>query len=171
MSIERRNLALPAIMAVATLIVLNAVVGQDGNHPAPLGKGASYQKITKSPPPVSSSQKLRRKSAGTKAVATNTTKPKGDAIGQLLRSVEKNQTSRKIAKAELLGDKKVRFVQMRLEQLGYSPGPVDGVIGAKTREAIRKFEGDRHLPVTGDLSRPLIDALSRGASFASLKLT
>jgi len=50
-------------------------------------------------------------------------------------------------------------VQDQLARMGYSPGPVDGVIGPQTRDAIADFQSDRHLPVTGEIDRPLLQAL------------
>ncbi|MEQ8815602.1 MAG: peptidoglycan-binding domain-containing protein [Thalassobaculum sp.] len=41
--------------------------------------------------------------------------------------------------------------QERLEALGLSPGPIDGVMGDRTREALRAFQRRRDLPVTGEL--------------------
>ena len=43
-------------------------------------------------------------------------------------------------------------VQDQLTRLGYSPGPVDGVFGAQTRDAIMDFQNDRHLQVTGQIA-------------------
>lgn len=39
--------------------------------------------------------------------------------------------------------------QIRLRQLGYYRGPIDGDIGPYTRRAISRFQHDRRLPVTG----------------------
>lgn len=179
MSIDKRNLALPAIMAVATMIVMNAVVGQDGKHPAPIGDNGQHQKISKSKTPIVKSKYLKRKSNPVKtAVVSPRTKPKnanakskGDGIGQLLKAVGNKEKNTTLVAAKSLEDKKVRFVQTRLAELGYSPGPVDGVFGQKTRDAIEEFENDRQIPITGEISRALIKALSRRASFASLKIT
>lgn len=41
-------------------------------------------------------------------------------------------------------------VQRQLEVLGYDPGPIDGVMGSRTRQAIVQFQSDRGLPRTGD---------------------
>lgn len=46
--------------------------------------------------------------------------------------------------------------QRLLTRLGYEPGPVDGEMGEKTRAAIRAFERDHGLPVTGALSPGVI---------------
>jgi peptidoglycan hydrolase-like protein with peptidoglycan-binding domain len=55
----------------------------------------------------------------------------------------------------------VRAVQRGLARLGYSPGPEDGVLGARTREAIRKFERDRDLPETGTITDELAQEITR----------
>jgi len=179
MSIDKRNFALPAIFAVAAVITINAVVSQGGKHPAPLNKNGPHSKITKSEKPIADSKTLQRKSRPAKTVAvtprprpriTKTT-AKSDGIGQLLQSAEKNQKKSTSNKVVFLDEKRIRFVQSRLAKLGFLPGPVDGVFGEQTREAIRKFEGSRKIPVTGEISRALIEALLRNASFASLDLT
>jgi hypothetical protein len=50
-------------------------------------------------------------------------------------------------------------VQDQLTRLGYSPGPVDGVFGPQTQDAIMDFQNDHHLPVTGQIDGPLMRAL------------
>ncbi|MGH6920707.1 MAG: trypsin-like peptidase domain-containing protein, partial [Geminicoccaceae bacterium] len=52
-----------------------------------------------------------------------------------------------------------RGVQQRLADLGYDPGPVDGVVGPRTRAAIRAFQADLGLPVDGQISGALHAAL------------
>jgi S1-C subfamily serine protease len=52
-----------------------------------------------------------------------------------------------------------RAVQQRLGDLGYDPGPVDGVVGPSTRAAIRAFQADAGLPVDGEISEALYAAL------------
>ena len=43
----------------------------------------------------------------------------------------------------------VKGVQARLNNLGYDCGPVDGMVGAKTRAAVRRFQADHDLAVDG----------------------
>ena len=50
-------------------------------------------------------------------------------------------------------------VQDQLAREGYNPGPVDGVIGAQTRNAIIDFQNDHHLPVTGQIDGLLLRAM------------
>jgi hypothetical protein len=45
----------------------------------------------------------------------------------------------------------VKGVQQTLRDRGYSPGPIDGVLGSRTRAAIRQYQKDENLPVTGRL--------------------
>ncbi len=45
----------------------------------------------------------------------------------------------------------IRTVQSELKALGYQPGPIDGLWGGKTRRALKKFQKDQGLPVTGRL--------------------
>ena len=43
----------------------------------------------------------------------------------------------------------VRQLQQALKDLGYDPGAIDGRFGAKTEEAVKAFQRDRHLSVDG----------------------
>ncbi|MFQ5785338.1 MAG: peptidoglycan-binding protein [Alphaproteobacteria bacterium] len=52
-------------------------------------------------------------------------------------------------------------VQKRLAALGFTPGPADGVMGAKTRSAIRTFQQRQGLAVDGEPSEALRAALDR----------
>ena len=49
--------------------------------------------------------------------------------------------------------------QIRLRQLGYYHGPIDGDIGPYTSRAISRFQYDRGLPVTGWLDVRTLRAL------------
>ena len=52
-------------------------------------------------------------------------------------------------------------LQTLLARSGYDAGPVDGVIGAKTRAAVLAFQAARGLPADGHVSGLLLDRLSR----------
>jgi len=54
---------------------------------------------------------------------------------------------------------RIAGLQRALGRLGYNPGPADGVLGARTRAAIRAFQADAGLPVTGRLSERLDSAV------------
>ena len=42
-------------------------------------------------------------------------------------------------------------VQKRLAELGYEPGPADGIMGKMTKKAIKKFQKDNDLSPTGKI--------------------
>lgn len=50
-----------------------------------------------------------------------------------------------------------------LSNLGYNVGPVDGAAGSKTRKAIRAFQKDMDMKVTGTVSQDLVAALYKVA--------
>ena len=55
----------------------------------------------------------------------------------------------------------IRRVQTGLAELGYLPGAIDGFLGGQTRDAIRQFERDHALPVTGDVTEALLAELAK----------
>ena len=55
----------------------------------------------------------------------------------------------------------LREVQQRLAELGYDPGPVDGVAGAQTAAALRAFQSARGLRPTGRMDSPTREALEK----------
>lgn len=55
----------------------------------------------------------------------------------------------------------IRWVQTNLRQLGYQPGAADGEMGSRTAAAIRRYEEDNSLPVTGKMSVALVDSLKQ----------
>jgi peptidoglycan hydrolase-like protein with peptidoglycan-binding domain len=55
----------------------------------------------------------------------------------------------------------VTRVQVGLAELGYEPGAINGQMGQQTRNAILKFERDRGIAPTGDISATLIAELEK----------
>ncbi len=53
----------------------------------------------------------------------------------------------------------VMYVEHHLNQLGFEAGPVDGVMGKRTRAAITEFQESRSLPTDGRVSPELLDRL------------
>ena len=45
----------------------------------------------------------------------------------------------------------VREVQQTLRDKGHYTGPIDGILGSRTRAALRQYQKDENLPVTGQL--------------------
>jgi hypothetical protein len=56
-------------------------------------------------------------------------------------------------------DPEVISVQTELTQQGYYGGPVDGIYGPTTRDAVAKYQIAKHLDVTGSLSPDTLRAL------------
>jgi len=54
-------------------------------------------------------------------------------------------------KIQIHGNDEVKSIQSILNNLGYDAGPADGIMGSKTREAIKLYQQDHDLPVTGQL--------------------
>jgi peptidoglycan hydrolase-like protein with peptidoglycan-binding domain len=61
----------------------------------------------------------------------------------------------------------IRGIQEELAAHGYDPGPADGLLGPKTREAIGKYQRDAGLAVDGVASKELLDHLK----FAQPRIT
>ena len=56
-------------------------------------------------------------------------------------------------------DSNVVTVQRALTSLGYYHGPVDGIVGPATEKAIRWFQTENKLPVTGQIDSQTLKAL------------
>ncbi|MEM1401387.1 MAG: peptidoglycan-binding domain-containing protein, partial [Pseudomonadota bacterium] len=61
---------------------------------------------------------------------------------------------------------RINEIQSTLADLGYDPGPVDGLMGSRTRSAIESFESDIGRTPTGEPSNYIVAALR----LASLRL-
>ncbi len=65
----------------------------------------------------------------------------------------------------------VRMLQRALNRNGLNAGPVDGIMGSQTRQALQKFQSGHGLNASGQLDRQTITALrsQRGQSSATAK--
>ncbi len=70
------------------------------------------------------------------------------------RAAEQQQVS-----LEQLDSEKVRKLQQALQEQGVDPGPIDGVVGPETREALREFQQEEGLAATGQIDQQTIEAL------------
>jgi peptidoglycan hydrolase-like protein with peptidoglycan-binding domain len=69
-------------------------------------------------------------------------------------------------KAASIQSSNVRRAQVLLDELGYAPGPVDGLMGPRTAAAIRKFQRAQELAVDGRLTEKLLSTLEAGSAAA-----
>ena len=98
----------------------------------------------------------------------------GDISDELLRQMARSPVrapahpagSASIAHNDMIGDlimsssRRVLAVQRALSDFGYGPVKATGLFGPDTRAAIEKFERDRKLPVTGQISDRLLHELA-----------
>ncbi len=52
-----------------------------------------------------------------------------------------------------------RMLQQSLNTQGLNAGPVDGVMGSKTREALKKYQGQKGLNASGEIDRQTLASL------------
>src|SRR5438270_6474607 len=64
-------------------------------------------------------------------------------------------------------DPNVTAVQNDLTKLGYYHGPVDGLYGRPTRDAVARYQNDHHLAITGTLTTQPLQSLGVSPSVAS----
>jgi hypothetical protein len=57
------------------------------------------------------------------------------------------------------GDWRISQAQERLKAAGFHPGPIDGVLGPRTQEALQRYQASRGLPTTGVLDEETRQAL------------
>lgn len=77
--------------------------------------------------------------------------------------VGSNRLHKLPARAKRQKEQVIRTVQQSLARLGYLHGPTDGALGEMTRRAIKEFEMDRGLAVSGRISGRLIAELAKEA--------
>lgn len=65
-----------------------------------------------------------------------------------------------LASQDLSSQSVVRAIQEALNARGYDAGPEDGVLGPKTRDAIRAYQADAGLQVSGEPSAQLVERLA-----------
>jgi peptidoglycan hydrolase-like protein with peptidoglycan-binding domain len=58
-------------------------------------------------------------------------------------------------------DWRIGQVQERLKAAGFDPGPLDGWLGARTKEALRRYQASQGLPATGELDEATRQVLMR----------
>ena len=72
--------------------------------------------------------------------------------------VEPNYYNENVYSNEPMRDPTVSAVQTELTQLGYYNGPVDGIFGPTTRDAVAKYQIEKKLEVTGSLSAQTLES-------------
>lgn len=76
-------------------------------------------------------------------------------LGEPIWKKSSEQSSRQTAANPAGPSETVTSIQGGLAALGYDPGPVDGMMGERTRSAIRQYQQDHNLLVDGQPSSEL----------------
>jgi hypothetical protein len=158
--------ATAAVMAV----FINALFLQTGRHPSPLfATVSSPQAASAANPmprarpveadskPVDSAPRVAAKAAP--AVAAPVTAPAAP------KPAKTESAKTESAKTDPLGDlivssRRLTSVQRVLADYGYGQFKATGVMNAETKAAIEKFERERKLPITGQVSERLVRELA-----------
>jgi peptidoglycan hydrolase-like protein with peptidoglycan-binding domain len=128
--------------AASLLIVVNALFLQSGVHPAPFFANPAPAPVADTDAPKSDSpMPPRPRAAGTtpQPVAMRRDDPIADLIGPSPR---------------------IAAVQRALSDYGYGQIKPSGILDDATSAAIGKFERERRLPVTGEVSDRLVRELA-----------
>jgi len=126
--------------------VVGAAVGGLGGAATPIGAnqafnkalGISHQSVAQSnfPPPPGSNAATTASGSSMPATTTSTTT------------------------AVPMSRQTVRKIQRSLRQAGDNPGPIDGVVGPRTRSALRQYQQKEGLPATGSLDAQTVQRLA-----------
>ena len=75
------------------------------------------------------------------------------------KATTKDMTGKAKDKMSAHDGRDVRAAQQALQEKGFDPGPVDGMMGAKTTAAVKEFQQKNNLTVTGTLDADTRDRL------------
>jgi hypothetical protein len=168
--------------AAVSAIITNAVFLQTGPHPAPMFgsvvhmQQANLATVTLPRPrpaeadaaPAETHSTEPRSNEKSNEKANEVRLPDGknnDPLGSLVKATvappgaNALRPPASIPPVPITGSHKVAAVQRALTEYGYGQLKATGTIGADTVAAIQKFERDRKLPVTGQVSDRMVHEL------------
>jgi len=122
-------------------VVINALLMQHGEHPAPL-----FQ--------------TREALHETRMAATPVRAAKVDRIPQERPETVRGRAEPAPSATRPSPDPVVFAVQKALAEAAYGPLQVDGLKGRQTTDALRHFQLDHGLPVNGEIDRQTLDRLA-----------
>jgi putative peptidoglycan binding protein len=168
-------------VAAAGAIIVNALYLQSGPHPAPMfGTFVAIPAALPSTNPLPRPRPMEAdvspldpraietrpadvKTADAKASEKGADQKYADPLADLVKSISGGQgtTARpQPPAAQSGGARRVAAVQRALTDYGYGQLKPTGMVGADTQVAIQKFERERKLPVTGQVSDRLVRELA-----------
>jgi hypothetical protein len=169
------------VLAFATVsaIIVNALLLQAGHHPAPMFgsvvavPAAGLAPASPLPRPRPSEAALKPADAApvdAKPVESKVVESKAaDPLANLVKATSATPVASSPvvrppapipAAVPITGSRRVAAVQRTLTEYGYGQLKPTGTIGADTQAAIQKFERERKIPVTGQMSDRLVHELS-----------
>jgi hypothetical protein len=167
--------------AAASAIIANALFLQAGHHPSPM-----FGSVVAIPPagltPASPSPRPRPVELAAKPAETSppeskpaeirpieikppepkVAEPKADPLANLVKATAAVPVTSNVPRPPASipiaaqGARRVAAVQRVLTEYGYGQLKPTGTIGSDTQAAIQKFERERKLPVTGQMSERLV---------------
>ena len=172
--------------AAISAIVANALFLQAGRHPSPMfGASASApaQPLPRPRPVEAATRTIELTAADVKAAEPRNdvkAEPKSDAITSLVTkatappappaaapaaaasstAIVRPPAPVPVATLHTPAGRKIAAVQRTLTDYGYGQLKPTGTIGADTQAAIQKFERERRMPVTGQVSDRLVRELT-----------
>jgi hypothetical protein len=172
--------ALLALAACGTVIA-NALFLQSGPHPAPMFVSTTIPAATPVPRPrpaeadalLSEPRLAEPRLAEPKLIEPRALDPLGSLVKATTTaplsanpmaplppaSVAHPPAAIAPAPAQIIGSRRVAAIQRALTEYGYGQLKPTGTIGADTQAAIQKFERERKMPVTGQVSDRLVHEL------------
>jgi Putative peptidoglycan binding domain len=169
--------------AACSAIVANALFLQTGQHPSPMF-GTAVHLAASSPlprprPPEADAAVSEPKLAETRLVEPRMIEPRAnDPVGNIIKATAGSPLSStpmtsappvaNVARppvpipppVQITGSRRVAAVQRALSENGYGQLRATGTIGADTQAAIQKFERERHMVMTGQVSDRLVKELT-----------
>jgi hypothetical protein len=137
-----------AMGCAVTIIFVNALFLQKGPHPAPIfatkHMTSRFSNFAPPAPPVPQAQPVTVPAPAPRPHVEAAPARNNDPIAALLAP-----------------SNRVLAVQQVLAQYGYGQIRPTGIMGPDTAEAIRKFERSQRMPVTGQMSDPVVHALAQ----------
>lgn len=161
------------LTAGAGAILINALYRQPGPHPAPIF-AVKQRPVAVEPAEIVPPMPRTRPAAAAAPAATATTPAPVTARPEAQPRAETSDVpmppqrpARAPARPDPIGEliagpsPRVTAVQRALNDFGYGPVKATGLHGTETVAAIQKFERDRKMPITGQVSPRLLAELSK----------
>lgn len=159
------TLAATAALAAVIAIITNAMFLQAGRHPSPMFSTTVVSPMPAAAPMSAPLPRVRPAEAEAR-VADKPAEPVSAPVAKPSSAATTPRPPAVVpAKSDPVGDlivstRRVAAVQRALTEYGYGQLKPTGVVGTDTQAAIQKFERDRKMPVTGQLSDRLIRDLT-----------